>query len=190
MDLPNIVGGAETNISLLQNLYSQLNDSYELFNTSYVSFEGTTPKLAIMLGATDTTNGLTESRVYAIDLPTAGLVNLPIELECLKESWVERIGVDLDDTGAGLKNYKIITCIVPQASFDASDSKFTWKVGASDLPNGAVTYYSSQDYFPEQDYQLQMKVAGRYLAYRVSTLDVENFRLSGFDAEIKEISRR
>ena len=190
MDLPNIVGGAETNISLIQNLYSQLNDSYDLFNTNYVSFEGTTPKLAIMLGATDTSNQLTESRVYAIDLPTAGLVNLPIEMETLKESWVERIGVDLDETGAGLKNYKIITCIVPQASFDATDSKFTWQVGASDLPNGAVTYYSTQDYFPEQDYQLQMKVAGRYLAYRVGTLDIENFRLSGFDAEIKEISRR
>ena len=190
MDLPNIVGGAETNISLIQNLYSQLNDSYELFNTNYVSFEGATPKLAIMLGATDTSNGLTESRVYAIDLPTAGLVNLPISLEALKESWVERVGIDLDETGAGLKNYKIITCIVPQATFDATDSKFTWSVGSTDLPNGAVTYYSTQDYYPERDYQLQMKVAGRYLAYRVGTTDIENFKLAGFDAEIREISRR
>ena len=190
MDLPNIVGGSEANISLIKNLYSELNDSFELFNTSYVSFEGTTPKLSIMLGATDVANGLTESRIYAIDLPTSGLVNLPIEPETLKESWVERVGLDMDETGAGLKNYKLITCIVPQASFDSTESSFNWKVGSSDLPNGAVTWYSDQTYYPEQDYQLQMKVGGRYLAYRVGTVDIENFRLSGFDAEIREISRR
>ena len=111
-------------------------------------------------------------------------------METLKESWVERIGIDMDEQGSGLKNYKLITCIVPQASFDSTESSFNWKVGATDLPNGAITYYSDQTFYPEQDYQLQMKVAGRYLAYRVGTTDVENFRLSGFDAEIREISRR
>ena len=190
MDLPNIVGGSESNITLLQNLYSQLNSEYPLYNTSYASFNATSSKLAIMLGATDTTNGLTESRVYAIDLPTSGLVNLPINMECLKEAWVERIGVDMDETGSGLKNYKIITCIVPQSTFDASDSFFNWKVGATDIPNGSVTWYSDQTFYPSIQYQLQMKVAGRYLAYRVGTINIENFKLSGFDAEVKEISRR
>lgn len=190
MDLPNIVGGAETNVTLLQNLYAQLDNEYQYYNTAYTSFEGSTPKLAIMLGATDVPNGLTESRVYAIDLPTAGLVNLPINVECLKEAWVERIGIDLDDTGSGLKNYKIVTCIVPQSTFDATSSFFNWKIGATDLPNGSVTWYSDQEFYPANEYQLQMKVAGRYLAYRVGTENIENFRLSGFDAEIKEISRR
>ena len=190
MDLPNIVGGSEANISLVQNLYSTLNTDYELLNTNYVSFEGATPKLSIMLGATDTANGLTESRIYAVDLPTAGLVNLPITEEALKESYVERIGIDLDEGGTATRNYKIVTAIVPQASVDSSDSSFRWQVGGADLPNAAPVWYSDQVFYPENDYKMDMRVAGRYLAYRVSTIDIENFRLSGFDAEVKQISKR
>lgn len=190
MDLPNIVGGSEANISLVQNLYSTLNTDYELLNTSYVSFEGATPKLSIMLGATDNANGLTESRIYAVDLPTAGLVNLPITEETLKESYVERVGIDLDENGTATRNYKIVTSIIPQASVDSTESSFRWQVGASDLPNGNPTWYSDKIFYPESDYKMDMRVAGRYLAYKVSTTDIENFRLSGFDAEVKQISRR
>lgn len=190
MDLPNIVGGSEANISLVQNLYSNLNSSYELLNTSYVSFEGATPKLSIMLGATDLNNGLTESRIYAVDLPTAGLVNLPINTETLKESYVERVGIDLDESGNATRNYKIITAIIPQASIDSTESSFRWQVGASDLPNAAPIWYADQVFYPEQAYKMDMRVAGRYLAYRVSTLDIENFRLSGFDTELQQLSRR
>lgn len=190
MDLPNIVGGSEANISLVQNLYSNLNSSYELLNTSYVSFEGATPKLSIMLGATDLNNGLTESRIYAVDLPTAGLVNLPINTETLKESYVERVGIDLDESGNATRNYKIITAIIPQASIDSTESSFRWQVGASDLPNAAPIWYADQVFYPEQAYKMDMRVAGRYLAYRVSTLDIENFRLSGFDTELQQLSKR
>lgn len=190
MDLPNIVGGSEANISLLQNLYSNLNTTYGDFNTNYVSFEGATPKLSIMLGATDITNGLTESRIYAIDLPTAGLVNLPVSLETLKESYVERVGIDLDESGTAIRNYKIVTALLPQAAVDSTESTMRWQVGATDLPNSSVVYYSDQIFYPERDYKMDMKVSGRYLAYRVSTIDIENFRLSGFDVELKQISKR
>lgn len=190
MDLPNIVGGAEANITLLQTLYSQLNTTFESYNTNYVTFETTTPKLSIMLGATDLTNGLTESRIYAIDLPSAGLVNLPISVETVKEAFVERVGIDLDEGGMSLRNYKIVTSIFPQSSFDSSTSSFTWKVGSADLPNNPVVWYSTQTFFPAQDYKLDMKVAGRYLAYRVSTTALENFKFSGFDVDVQQISRR
>jgi hypothetical protein len=190
MDLPNIVGGAEANVGVVESLYSQADGSYDLFNTPYTAFASTTPKIPIMLGVTDTNNSLTETRVYAVDLPTNGLINLPATTETLKEAWVERIGVDLDDTGAQLKNYKLITAIVPQASFDSSSSYFTWKVGSSDLPTADVVWYSTQNFNPTDSYQLQMKVAGRYLAYRVGTEAPENFKLSGFDADVREISRR
>ena len=190
MDLPNIVGGAEANISLVDDLYKDVLSGYSEYNTNYVSFDDSNIKLAIMLGATDTLNNLTESRIYAIDLPTSGLVNLPVERETLTESFVERSGVDLDEAGGSIRNYKIITSITPQASFDSTSSFFRWQVGSADLPNAGVTYYSDQNFYPDQDYKLDMKVAGRYLGYRISTTDIENFRISGFDAEIKEISRR
>lgn len=190
MDLPNIVGGAEANVGIVESLYSQAEGSYNLFNTPYTAFASTTPKIPIMLGVTDTKNSLSETRVFAVDLPTNGLINLPATTETLKESFVERIGIDMDDAGAQSKNYKLISCIVPQSSFDSSTSEFTWKVGSADLPTADVTWYSTQNFNPNESYQLQMMVAGRYLAYRVSTEAPENFKLSGFDADIREISRR
>lgn len=190
MDLPNIVGGAESNVSVLNSLYSQITGSYGGYNTAYASFVGASPKIPIMLGVTDTKNGLTETRIYAADLPTNGLVNLPITREALRDAFIERIGIDMDERGSAIKTYKLITGIVPQASFDASNSSFRWKTGSSDLPTSPVTWYSTQNFNPTNEYQIQMKVAGRYLAYRVETSDIDNFRLSGFDAEVREISRR
>lgn len=190
MDLPNTVGGAEASVSLVDSLYSNLNTSYTLFNTNYVAFEGSNDKLSIMLGATDASNALTESRVYAIDLPTAGIVNLPVEPETLKEAFIERVGIDLDEGGQPIRNYKIITTILPQSFFSSNAGYFTWQVGATDIPNTATTWYYTKDFYPNQEYKLDMKVSGRYLGYRVASVSAEDFSISGFDAELKELSRR
>lgn len=190
MDLPNIVGGAEAQVILNKTLYPDVTDTYENYNTDYVSFEVSTPKLPIMLGITDTANGLTESRVYAIDLPTVGAVNLPASLETFKPSWIAREGIDLDEQQAGLRGYKQIRSVVPQAEFEVTDGQFLWQLGATDLPGGAIVYSTNYLYSPDTEYKIDTKVAGRYLAYKISTGDIENFRISGFDADIVVTSRR
>ena len=190
MDLPNTVGGAEANITLVSSVYSDMNITYNLFNTNYVSFQGSTDKLSIMLGVTDVANGLSESRVYAVDLPTNGIVNLPLETETLKTAFAERIGIDLDDAGAAIRNYKIVTSMLPQAKVSSSTEPINIKLGASDFPNDTVTWYSDQQFYPNTDYKVDMRVSGRYLAYRFEFEGPENFSISGFDAELKEISRR
>ena len=190
MDLPNTVGGAEANITLVSSVYSDMNISYSLFNTNYVSFEGSTDKLSIMLGVTDTANNLSESRVYAVDLPTNGITNLPVNLETLRPAFAERKGIDLDDAGAAIRNYKIITAILPQAFVGNTSDYITVKAGASDLPVNNVTWYSENAFYPDVDYKIDMKVAGRYLAYRFEFDGPENLSVSGFDVELREISRR
>lgn len=190
MDLPNVVGGAEAQVALNKVQFPDVNDSYENYNTDYVSFETNTPKIPIMLGITDTNNGLTESRVYAIDLPTVGAVNLPAALETFKQAYVAREGLDLDEVKAGLRGYKLIQSVVPQAEFEVTDGTFNWKLGATDLPGGAIVYSTNYDYSPDTEYKIDTKVAGRYLAYRISTDDIENFRISGFDADVVILSKR
>jgi hypothetical protein len=190
MDLPNVVGGAEAQIILDKTLYPTVTDTYENYNTSYVSFETNTPKIPIMLGVTDNGNGLTESRVYAIDLPTVGAVNLPAALETFKPAFVAREGIDLDEVQAGLRGYKTIRSIVPQAEFEVTDGTFFWQLGATDLPGGPIVYSTNYTYSPDTEYKIDTKVAGRYLAYRISTSDIENFRISGFDADVLLLSKR
>lgn len=190
MDLPNIVGGAEAQVSLNKTAYPTVGDSYQSYNTDYVSFETSAPKVPIMLGLTDRANGLTESRIYATDLPTIGVVNLPASMETFKPAFVERAGLDLDEMQATLRGYKTVTSIFPQAEFEVTDGSFYWQLGATDLPGGAIVYSTNYNYSPSTEYRIDSKVAGRYLAYKVSTSNIENFRISGFDADIVVKSRR
>jgi len=190
MDLPNTVGGAEANITLASSIYSDLNISFNLFNTNYVSFEGSTDKMSIMLGVTDPANSLTESRVYAIDLPSNGIINLPIQTETLKTAFFERVGIDLDEGGSAIRNYKIITSFLPQANVGNSQDYLKIYLGAADLPNSPIDWKSIKDFYPSVEYKMDAKVAGRYLGYRVDFVGPENFNMSGFDTELKELSRR
>jgi hypothetical protein len=192
MDLPNIVGGAEANASLVANSFPDVTDTYELYNTSYTSFIGTTPKMPIMLSVADQDAGITDTRVFAVDLPTSGLVNLPAHRETLKTAYVERTGLDMDNAGlpTSLRGYKLIQSLVPQCSFEDSTGVFTFQVGSSDLPTQTAAYRSSQTYSPAEDYKLDMMVAGRYLAYKVSTDSISNFQFSGMDFDVKALSRR
>jgi hypothetical protein len=84
----------------------------------------------------------------------------------------------------------LVQSIVPQCSFEDSTGSFTFEVGSADLPKQAAVYRSSQTYNPAEEYKLDMMVAGRYLAYKVSTASISNFQLSGMDFDIKALSRR
>ena len=191
MDLPNIIGGAESNVDLQKNTYPVVDQTYEVYNSSFVSFEGAKPKVTIALGITDTANSLTESRVYVVDLPAVSLTNLSVTPETVVAPTMGREGIDMDDSsGIPLRAYKTITEIVPQATFNTANSSFTWKIGSSDLPNGVVNWRSTVNFNPTSEYKMDMKVSGRYLAYEITTNSIEDFRISGFDSNVVSMSKR
>ncbi|SAK95839.1 hypothetical protein AWB76_07206 [Caballeronia temeraria] len=191
VDLPNIVGATEANASLVSNSFPSVTNSYTLYNTSYSSFSGGgTPKLSIMLGIYDQSKGLSDSAVYAVDLPTVGLVNLPANTETLKPAYVERVGISLDTQGLPLRSYKTVQCAVPESFFDDSTGTFTFEFGSSDLPEQTPNYRSKATFNPASDYKIDMMVSGRYLSYKISTPSISNFQVSGMDVEVKSLSKR
>jgi hypothetical protein len=191
VDLPNIVGATEANASLVSNSFPSVTNSYTLYNTSYSSFSGGgTPKLSIMLGVYDQSKGLSDSAVYAVDLPTVGLVNLPANTETLKPAYVERVGISLDTQGLPLRSYKTVQCAVPESFFDDSTGTFTFEFGSSDLPEQTPNYRSKATFNPASDYKIDMMVSGRYLSYKISTPSISNFQISGMDVEVKSLSKR
>ena len=190
MDLPNIVGGTEITFDLTAKTYPNTTNSYQQYNTSYSSFNADTAKIPAMVGVTDTANGLTESRTYAADLPTIGKISVEPETETVKEAYVERIGVDLDDTGLPLRSYKTILSITPQAEFEASEGELTLKIGATDRASDPVVWYTEYDFRPDEVERIDTKASGKYLAYRLSMNEIEDFKFSGFDAEVVSTSKR
>lgn len=190
MDLPNVVGGTSSNISLAASQYVQMDSGFELYNASYVSFQGSSPRISVMLGATSVPNGVTESRVYALDLPSLGVVNYAAHPETLSRAFAERLGIDMDTDGVPLRSYKTITAVIPQAQLQNTSGTLNWEFGGADFPNAATVWRAETTFNPVTDYKMDMKVSGRYLGYRVYTDSINNFELSGFDAEVVSVSKR
>ena len=190
MDLPNIVGGTEITYDLSSKAYPATTNSYQSYNTDYSSFSSDTAKIPVVVGVTDAANGLTESRTYAADLPTIGKIPITPEPETIKEAYVERIGIDLDDSGLPLRSYKTILSFTPQAEFEASEGELTLKIGATDKASTPVTWYTEYDFRPDQTERIDTRASGKYLAYRLSMNEIEDFKFSGFDAEVVSTSKR
>lgn len=190
MDLPNIVGGAAANLVTITSIYSTLSEPYSSYSSTYIGFDNGNPKVPVMLGVTDLHHSLTESRVYALDLPMLSVINLPVHPETVKPAYITRTGVDLDEMNAELRAYKYVNYLVPQSEFDTSDGTFHWKIGSTDLPGAPVNWQTEYDFKPSEDYLISSRVFGRYLAYSVSTSNIENFRISGFDVDIRSFNKR
>lgn len=190
MDLPNVAGGTNTKLAITPGTYSTVNQGYANYTSSFIGFDGNTPRFPVMLGVTDTNNGLSESRVYAVDLPMLSSINLAVHPETIKPAWVLRSGIDLDEAQAGLRGYKYINNVVPQMEFDSSYGAFNWQIGATDTAGGPIVYSTDYNYNPSQDYMINCRAFGRYLAYKVTVDTADNFRFSGFDADVRQFNKR
>lgn len=191
MDLPNIVGAAEASISLVSNNYEAFPKSYDQFSNIYSGFEDTTPRVSLMLGNSDTTNGITDSRVYAVDLPTIGLVPLAIEAETLKDPYVERIGIDLDrEINAPLRSYKMVKSIQPQVDSPTNTGNVVFQFGGQDNPNQAVNWQDPVTFDHLNDYKVDTRASGRYLAIRTYLPKREFFRWTAYDVDVEVIGKR
>jgi hypothetical protein len=75
-------------------------------------------------------------------------------------------------------------------SFEDSTGTFDVSVGCADLVKQTPNYQFKTNFNPATDYKIDMMVAGRYLAYRISTDSISNFQISGMDLDLKSMSRR
>jgi len=190
MDLPNVVGGAEITYGFNDQTYPSVVESYQEYNTPYSSFASDTARLAAMVSVTDTSNGITESRTFGLDLPSVGKISITPEPEATKEAFVERIGLDLDETNLPLRSYKTVLSIVPQASFLSSEGTMTLKIGSADNANSPIVWRTESNFRPDETERIDTRASGKYLAYRMSMNSIEDFTFSGFDAEVISTSKR
>lgn len=178
MDLPNICGGAETNISLFQA-------GFKTDSTTQ------TPRVSVMLGVNRPVSGLTESRVYAVDPPDSGVFVLAPHPETIKPAILERIGIDLDkEAQFDLRSYKTIKSILPQVAFSGDTGQLVFQVGASDRLGSEVNWQDPMPFDHVNDYKVDTRAAGRYLAIRVTSETADLFKFIGFDVETIKTAKR
>jgi hypothetical protein len=131
--------------------------------------------------------------LYAFDVYGQGSVApYPVDTNATAPVYLERTGLDLDELGVNLRDYKLLRSIYPQARVDTTGgSALQIAIGASDDPNSDTPDWTDyQPYDGVANYKVDVNKAGRWLAIKMLWDDFRSFVLTGFDLDIKTTGKR
>jgi hypothetical protein len=116
----------------------------------------------------------------------------PVDVHATAPVYLERTGLDLDELGAELRQYKLLRSIYPQARVDTSGGQsLQIAAGSSDDPNSdEPTWGDYQPYDGVDNYKIDVNTEGRWLALKLLWTDYRTFTLTGFDLDIRTTGGR
>jgi hypothetical protein len=192
-DLPSIFNtdnGPVENLLTYASIATTID--YASMGGSYQDQEDGGKRITIAIGEGSTEYGLTAS-LYALDLAGQGSVApYPVDPAATAPVYLERVGIDLDELDASLRDYKLVSSVYPQARVDTTNGQnLQVSIGVSDFPNNLTpTWGPYQPYDGVLNYKLDYNLAGRWVAIRVLWDDWRTFTMTGIDLDIKTQGRR
>jgi hypothetical protein len=104
-------------------------------------------------------------------------------------SFVETTKIDLDTVlQRPTQRLLQIKRILPQMK---GSGTVTFRVGSSNSPQGPVAWKTEKAYDVENDYKVDTRVTGRYLALRIESSAISGYwQLGGFDLDVEEVAER
>jgi hypothetical protein len=188
-DLPSVHSAAQANLSNPLT-YADVTATYNTIGGSYQDQEDGYKRTTVYVGSANSTSGLATS-LYAFDLYGQGsTVAYPVDAAATKPRYLERTGVDLDEVGADLRGYKVLSSIYPQVRLGSGSSDLLIDVGSSDSFNDNPVFTGYQPYNGADLKKLDFNTAGRYLAYRIRYEDFKEMTITGFDLDLKVTASR
>ena len=102
---------------------------------------------------------------------------------------LETTKIDLDNVlGTSNSTIKHIRGVLPQIK---GSGVVLITVGVSDTPNDAVSWGYSKAYNIETDYKIDVRLSGRYLAFKFSSYSATDaWSISGMDIDVQEVASR
>jgi hypothetical protein len=189
-DLPNVVGGANANVST-SSTYASTSLTYSTAGGTYVSQAAGYDRHTLMFGRLMTSEGITDHKLFVLDgIDENSKVSRPLNTVATKPIRLERVGIDLDELQVPISGYKNIRKMMPQFSTVAVDKTFDVTMGAADLPNSAPNYGSTYSFNSGTEHKIDARSAGRYLSYKIGSQTEKDFDLSGFDFDLVTTGRR
>jgi hypothetical protein len=138
----------------------------------------------------DASLGITQSRITGLDRMVGGGLSAPVCTEALKPCVAERVGLDLDELEVPLPGYKVIHTLYPQLGIKGGDP-VSFQFGATDVVEAEVAFGDALTFDPSASTKVDTgRVAGRYLAWRMTYTGSGDFSFSGFDANVVARGRR
>lgn len=180
-DLPNVTSATYAQVSTGQTYEDLTTTTYAEFAGTYIGDEDGSGTHMLYMGNIATSLGLSGSRILGFDSISGGRLSRPVELETLKPAILERVGIDMDENGAPLSSYKSLLAFYPQLGIDGAADTVSFQFGATDNSGSQPLWNTSQIFNPSSQNKLDVRVAGRYLAYRLQHAGLSDFSFSGFD---------
>lgn len=180
-DQPYIVYAGTGAIASGQNY--TLSGTYNATGGAYSSFGDASQKTFLVAGTTVAAQSLVAA-VYTFDQPDATGTNAPISTVANAPMTLEKTWMDMDEVGAELRGYKVLSSLYPQGRFGSLSSNCTFTLAGAAYSGDSVAWESSQTYDGSTNYKLDFMSGGRYLSYKMTYSDLTAFSLSGFDADM------
>jgi len=190
-DMPSIYSFDDGPVSNLLT-YETVATDYADFGGSYQDQEDGGKRVTVCIGDGATEYGI-QPTLYAFDLYGPGSVApYPVDPAATAPVYLERTGIDLDELGVELRDFKLLRSIYPQARVDTSGGNVLQiAAGASDDPNSDTPVYTDyQPYDGVDNYKVDLNTDGRWLALKILWNDYRTFTITGFDLDLKTSGKR
>lgn len=186
-DLPNVVSGATANVNSVIS-YADATQTYSTVGGSYHDQESEYTRHPLLVSSVG--GGVTSAKIYGLDLVDSGSLSQEIDTTVSHASFLERVGIDLDEQGIPLSGYKVITKVLPQITTPNPDGGFQFTFGAANVPTGTPNYGSDVSFDALSAYKVDTRMSGRYLSYKLTSDTLKDFAFSGMDVEVVVTGRR
>ncbi len=130
--------------------------------------------------------------ILGYDFIDRGQLTAPADISCAAPSYVQRIGIALDDPndgGAPLSYSKRIRAIFPEVTV-SRPLVLTVDFGASMTPSGLVDWQPTTTFDPIAEYRVEttdvncLDIAGRFLAVTFTFQPMADTEIAGFDIDV------
>ena len=204
-DMPNVVSHTDANLNTTST-YATLSGTYANMGGSFLDQDSPFKQHPFVMSVSgywlgtehrepngdalpDAAGRVNSDRVYGIDQVDGGSIGTPYDTNVSLPIFLERQGLDLDEMGTSLSDYKVINKLMPQISSTNSDANFTFTFGATDTPNTSANYEAAVTFNSTTDYKVDTRMSGRYLSYKLGST-LKDFVFSGMDVEVVVTGKR
>lgn len=188
-DVPQVFSACNANLDVVTT-WATATGSWDTTGGSWLDQEDSFKRTPVYVGQANASYGLSTS-LYAFDLYGAGsTVAFPVDTHATLARYLERDGIDLDQLGLDLTDYKLLASIYPQSRLGPGSAPLMIAAGAADGYNETPTFSDYQPYDGSANYKLDYNIAGRWLSLRFKYSDYKELTLSGLDLDLKRTSRR